>query len=745
MSLKPKNVDFNETWSALRETVKGVLTLSSVPRSVWNDRFSDVYSLCVAHPEPLADRLYLETKAFLDAHVRSLLEQVRANGENNLLRAYYQAWSQYSLGCLYLHKLYLYLNQQHIRKQKLSEAEIIYGNLSAALQEQMEVGELGLEIWKKNMIQPLKDSLVSLLLEGIHQDRLGEGNPNSTDIIRGVIQSFVSVEEFKMKGNLCLYEEIFETPFLAASGEYYKLEASRLLQTCDVSLYMERVTLQLKEETLRSQKFLHCSSFPKVRAKCEHHMVEEHLPFLHSECKAMVQQERRRDLSLMYPLLRSVQGGVAVLIKEVLEHIKQQGLEAITGLRGDNIHTQFVENMLAVHKKYKELITDVFAGDQSFMGALDKACSYVINYKSNPKIMCRSPELLAKYCDSLLRKSAKGMSDTEIDDRLAQSITIFKYIDDKDVFQKFYSRMLAKRLIHQQSQSMDAEEAMINRLKQACGYEFTNKLHRMFTDISVSSDFTNKFNDFLKSTYGCDLGFNFSMYVLQAGAWPLTQTTITSFSVPKELEKAVQKFETFYHKGFSGRKLTWLHHLSQGELKLGYLKKPYQVTMQTFQMAILLQFQEVDSLTCREVQECLQLFDEPFNKHVMGLIESKLLMTDNQALGPDTVLRLNKEYTNKRTKFRITTIAHKESPQEIEQTISAVDEDRKLYLQAAIVRIMKSRKVLKHNCLIQEVLRQSKASFAPTINLIKKCIEALIDKQYIERTPHSPDEYSYVA
>ncbi|XP_049782666.1 cullin-2 [Schistocerca cancellata] len=614
MSLKPKNVDFNETWSALRETVKGVLTLSSVPRSVWNDRFSDVYSLCVAHPEPLADRLYLETKAFLDAHVRSLLEQVRANGENNLLRAYYQAWSQYSLGCLYLHKLYLYLNQQHIRKQKLSEAEIIYGNLSAALQEQMEVGELGLEIWKKNMIQPLKDSLVSLLLEGIHQDRLGEGNPNSTDIIRGVIQSFVSVEEFKMKGNLCLYEEIFETPFLAASGEYYKLEASRLLQTCDVSLYMERVTLQLKEETLRSQKFLHCSI-----------------------------------------------------------------------------------------------------------------------------------ELLAKYCDSLLRKSAKGMSDTEIDDRLAQSITIFKYIDDKDVFQKFYSRMLAKRLIHQQSQSMDAEEAMINRLKQACGYEFTNKLHRMFTDISVSSDFTNKFNDFLKSTYGCDLGFNFSMYVLQAGAWPLTQTTITSFSVPKELEKAVQKFETFYHKGFSGRKLTWLHHLSQGELKLGYLKKPYQVTMQTFQMAILLQFQEVDSLTCREVQECLQLFDEPFNKHVMGLIESKLLMADNQALGPDTVLRLNKEYTNKRTKFRITTIAHKESPQEIEQTISAVDEDRKLYLQAAIVRIMKSRKVLKHNCLIQEVLRQSKASFAPTINLIKKCIEALIDKQYIERTPHSPDEYSYVA
>lgn len=276
--------------------------------------------------------------------------------------------------------------------------------------------------------------------------------------------------------------------------------------------------------------------------------------------------------------------------------------------------------------------------------------------------------------------------------------------------------MLAKRLIHQLSQSMDAEEAMIDRLKQACGYEFTNKLHRMFTDMSVSADLNSKFVASLRDKREGgesqqQLGVGFAIYVLQAGAWPLTlPPTSGPFHIPQQFEKSIQAFEQFYHAQFSGRKLTLLHHLCQGELKLNYLKKPYLVTMPTYQMALLLLFEHCDSVSCKEAATLLRLSHDQLAKHAVSLLDCKLLKKSTEGeLEKDSLLTLNFEYYNKRTKFRITGATQRDTPHDTEATHRSVDDDRKLYLQAAIVRIMKSRKILKHNQLIQEVrLEKSK-------------------------------------
>ena len=64
---------------------------------------------------------------------------------------------------------------------------------------------------------------------------------------------------------------------------------------------------------------------------------------------------------------------------------------------------------------------------------------------------------------------------------------------------------------------------------------------------------------------------------------------------------------------------------------------------------------------------------------------------------------LNMNYVNKRTKFKIMSVTVKETQQETERVRTSTDEDRKWQIQAAIVRIMKSRRVFRHNLLIEEV------------------------------------------
>ncbi|XP_072535470.1 cullin-2 [Salminus brasiliensis] len=745
MSLKPRVVDFDETWNKLLTTIRAVVMLDYVERATWNDRFSDIYALCVAYPEPLGERLYTETKIFLENHVRQLYKKV-LESEEKVLLMYHRYWEEYSKGADYMDCLYRYLNTQFIKKNKLTEADLQYGYGGVDMNEPlMEIGELALDMWRKLMIEPLQAMLIRMLLKEIKNDRCGE-DPNQK-VIHGVINSFVHVEQYKKKFPLKFYQEIFEGPFLTKTGEYYKQEASNLLQESNCSQYMEKVLGRLKDEEVRCRKYLHPSSYAKVIHECQQRMVADHLQFLHGECQNIVRQEKRDDMANMYTLLRAVSNGLPHMIQELQVHIHDEGLRATSNLSQENMPTQFVESVLEVHSKFVLLINTVLNGDQHFMSALDKALTSVVNYRE-PKSICKAPELLAKYCDNLLKKSAKGMTENEVEDKLTSFITVFKYIDDKDVFQKFYARMLAKRLIHGLSLSMDSEEAMINKLKQACGYEFTSKLHRMYTDMSVSADLNNKFNNFIKTQeIVVDLGISFQIYVLQAGAWPLTQVPSSTFAIPQELEKSVQMFELFYNQHFSGRKLTWLHYLCTGEVKMNYLSKPYVAMVTTYQMAVLLAFNNSETVGYKELQDSTQMSEKELQKTIKSLLDVKMINHDSQKeeIETESTFSLNMSFTSKRTKFKITTSMQRDTPQEMEQTRSAVDEDRKMYLQAAIVRIMKARKILRHNALIQEVINQSKARFNPSISMIKKCIEVLIDKQYIERSQTSADEYSYVA
>jgi hypothetical protein len=79
------------------------------------------------------------------------------------------------------------------------------------------------------------------------------------------------------------------------------------------------------------------------------------------------------------------------------------------------------------------------------------------------------------------------------------------HIDDKDLFQKYYSRGLAKRLIAytKTAGANDLELTAIAHLKGLFGNEFTSKMQRMFTDVTLSEDLNKEFRKSIGKDIEC--------------------------------------------------------------------------------------------------------------------------------------------------------------------------------------------------------------------------------------------------
>ena len=92
------------------------------------------------------------------------------------------------------------------------------------------------------------------------------------------------------------------------------------------------------------------------------------------------------------------------------------------------------------------------------------------------------------------------MSEQEIENVLDKSMVLFRYLQEKDVFERYYKQHLAKRLLLNKSVSDDSEKNMISKLKTECGCQFTSKLEGMFKDMTLSNTTMDEFKTFTQQS-----------------------------------------------------------------------------------------------------------------------------------------------------------------------------------------------------------------------------------------------------
>ncbi|XP_003377987.1 cullin-1 [Trichinella spiralis] len=702
--------------------------------------------------------LYSRIATYLHSFVADLHKLKKQNYVNNaaslhdesLLVYYCTQWENYRFSSKIVNGLCAYLNRHWIRRINDEGNDTI-----------VEIYQLALRIWKKVFFEILSDSLTKALLKAV--ECLRHGEMCNMDLVSGVVNSFGrrrihhlhfenilfivelsscrkqsnrSLEDDTVDQSLMIYKKYFEEPFLMQTRAFYTIESETFIRENTFSEYMKRVETRMQEENKLCTVYLNKVTLKPLSNLLVDIFVEQRLDVFQAEFKKLLKTEKTEAF--------------------VREQTVSVYILSCCGRSEAYDPKTYVTAILEVYEKFHILVTDAFRGDYGFVTALDKACSKFINdNKITKKANCssKSPELLARYCDILLKKSPKNPEEAEVESLLNKVMVVFKFIEDKDIFQKFYIRLFAKRLVNQLSASEDTEASMISKLKEACGFEYTSKLQRMFTDIAVSKSITDRFHEYEAK---CKIeGVQTNVMVLSSGAWPFQASF--NFNIPAPVET------------YTGRKLSWLFNCSRVEMAAHCYDRNYTLLTSAYQAAVLEQFNYSPKCMLLQLFEATNIRLDLLQQVIWQLIKFKILgakigdsvidVKDSNddgedALGFDSVIFLG-DFRSRKVRVDLTKVSLKaEISQEHETVEKNVDEDRRLLIQACIVRTMKMRKALNHNQLISEVISQLSSRFTPRIQMIKfffvfdlfeKVIDQLIEKEYIKRDDNAKDSYSYLA
>ncbi|KAJ6980608.1 LOW QUALITY PROTEIN: hypothetical protein NC653_028419 [Populus alba x Populus x berolinensis] len=339
---------------------------------------------------------------------------------------------------------------------------------------------------------------VTGILRMIERERLGESADRS--LLDHLLKMFTS---------LGIYAESFERPFLECTSEFYAAEGMKYMQQSDVPDYLKHVESRLNEEQDRCNIYVDASTKKPLIATAETQLLERHISAILDKGFMMLMDGHRiKDLQTMYSLVNALES----LRQALSMYIRRTGQGIVMDEEKDK---DMVSSLLEFKASLDSIWEESFSKNEGFCITIKDAFEHLINLRQN-----RPAELIAKFLDEKLRAGNKGTSEEELEGTLDKVLVLFRFIQGKDVFEAFYKKDLAKRLLLGKSASIDAEKSMISKLKTECGSQFTNKLEGMFKDIELSKEINESFRQSSQARTKLPSGIEMSVHVLTTGYWP---------------------------------------------------------------------------------------------------------------------------------------------------------------------------------------------------------------------------------
>ena len=662
-----------------------------------------------------------------------------------MLSALVHRWENHKILVHWLHKIFYYLDRYFVKNKTKDHDSKVHPLFQA-----------GLNIFRERVIDVYHQKIKVAIIDQITKER--DGQLIDRDRVKNAVLTFIQVGLTEVKiakvasgtdqrlayegvSNYDFYNRYFETEFLEDSRLHYAAKTSGWISSLSCPEYVQAARKSIEDEENRADKYLDPKTKSLLLEKVQNEVIQRHAQTLvdleGTGCTEMFKHDKRDELKQMFSIFKRIETTLDFITGKMGPYIESRGTVIVMDQQLQEDAVEYTKALLHLKGEIDSMVEYSFDNHPKFQRQRDQSFQ---NFMNKNKL---SAPYIASYCDMEMRKGLKGISEQETEQRLDAIIRLFVCLHDRDVFIRNYTRYLSKRLLDGLSVSDEAEQKMIGKLKVECGHNIVNRISNMFQDIHISKTMMDEFRRGVDG--GAPGGVALQVQVLRNGCWP--DQNVEPCTIPQELLPCKNRFEGYYGGKHHGRNLTWLLGFGQCELTTTFAPKRYTLIVNPYQAAILLLFNRQPNLTINQIRETTKLTDKTIKAHLINFFNPKNRLMTKQSKGKNLEdtdeFSVSTDFTC--STLRVNFIPKKVKKDEGSEKVDdkAVEQERKNVVDCVIVRIAKSRRTIKHQELLTEVMRQV-THFKPQPTIIKEQIESLIQREYLKRDENDRTLYIYI-